>query len=1166
MKKIILLVCCIFAVLTVNAQTLAFHENFETADSVTATGNPIWSSNTTYQVSGLRSYRNPVVLNDSSQLTTIPFSTLGNQFVILEFEQICKIQFFDNARLEVTNDNGLTWQLVTSNYYFGTGQFAAINNRFSAGSYSDWQPGQDAAAPNNTWWKHESFDITALCANAANVLIRFKLSDGNANGPNGAYGWLIDDIKVTLSPTPLSELVPPAINYINPIYLNTTISLGPFSITADITDASGIDSGTVFYTVNSGPQQSVAMSNTTGNTWVGIIPAVNDSDTICYYVTAYDGSPAANPGTEPSSGCRQVVAFAGTTLPYFDDFETNNNLWTVVTASGSAWQYGTPAFGATTGAHSGINAWDVNLTAAYVASTNTTLFTPVFDFSQAVNASMSFWHNWNTQGSFDGTRLEYTTDGNTWQILGFVSDPNAVNWYTSSSIAFSGLPGWEGQSNGWLKSEYNLSFLDSLAGPVQFRFIFTSSSSGQVDGYSIDDFQISLPPPFDAGMDAVIFPDSAGCVAVGANSVSVTIFNDGSQNITAPMNVSYVIDNGTPVTEQYTGTLIPTQTDTFNFTTPFNVTAGTHTITVYTSLINDGLPANDTLTYTFLAVAALPVPYYNGFEATTSLNDFCVTNTAFGAVALSTQAANVGARGAMFDGIFAGNWDIINDTITSSISYIWLPSVNKDHRSNLRLVVNTSTYTSLTLEFDAKLNYSFLNSSTNFRVKVNGNMITPHLQPNNASSPYTTYSYDLSQFLPASALIIDFEAKVDNNFTNGTSVYLDEVRIYDPQPFDVELVNFLQPTIQPTNSQTTVQVQLRNLGMNTLTSVPVTYQVGTSTPVTEIWTGSLATNATANFTFTTPYTVPASTYSICAWTALPNDGNLTNDSACENALGVPILSLPFSDNFDGPSTFFSTQTTYTPSWELGTPAAPFITNARTPPNAWEVNLNGGYQINSEEYLYSPFFDFSNVTSVQLRFWHWFRTVSGFDGGHIQYSADGGNTWQVLGILADPNGTFWYTQATLSSSGTPGWSGIATAYAQSRYTITTLSNNPLPVQFRFVFTSGTIPSTTVDGWAIDDFEISVLVGQEEHTMNGIQLSSFPNPASQTATITYSIPQAGQVNLVLRDVVGKEILTETTQATTGTQFWDIDVSTLAEGVYFYELNYNGTRSVQRLVVSH
>ena len=114
MKKITLLLSGLLLSLTTFSQTVVYHENFEVADSVTASGNPIWASDLTLQSQGLRSYRNPVALNDSSFLITDAFSTVGNSFVMLNFDQICKIEFFDIARIYVSNDNGVTWNLLTA--------------------------------------------------------------------------------------------------------------------------------------------------------------------------------------------------------------------------------------------------------------------------------------------------------------------------------------------------------------------------------------------------------------------------------------------------------------------------------------------------------------------------------------------------------------------------------------------------------------------------------------------------------------------------------------------------------------------------------------------------------------------------------------------------------------------------------------------------------------------------------------------------------------------------------------------------------------------------------------------------------------------------------------------------------------------------------------------
>ncbi|MGL4596382.1 MAG: hypothetical protein ACRCYO_02575, partial [Bacteroidia bacterium] len=264
MKKFLLTLGVIFTSLHSYAQTIVFHENFEIADSVIATGNPTWTANLTLQVSGLQSYRNPVAASDTSWLTTSAFSTTGNSFVILNFSQICKIEFFDAAVIEVSNDNGVTWNRLTGAQYLGTAPFLAQGNKFSAASYIDWLPGNNAATPNNTWWKQEAFDVSIFLGNAAQCKVRFKLYDVNTNGANNNYGWVLDDVNVVAA---TSELNPPVITYIAPLYLGTIFSLGPFSITADITDQSGIATADVFYTVNNGPQQQVAMSNSSGNTW-----------------------------------------------------------------------------------------------------------------------------------------------------------------------------------------------------------------------------------------------------------------------------------------------------------------------------------------------------------------------------------------------------------------------------------------------------------------------------------------------------------------------------------------------------------------------------------------------------------------------------------------------------------------------------------------------------------------------------------------------------------------------------------------------------------------------------------------------------------------------------------------------------------------------------------
>jgi hypothetical protein len=277
----------------VNAQTNVFNEDFEGTLQVTPTGVPAWSVNTTVQVSGLNSYHAVVGMNSVSYFETNTINLTGYSNVSLEFNHICKVQFGDSARIFVSVNDGLTWQVIPHTTYLGTGIYYLNNlEGFSAASYAaTWLPGNNAAAPDNTWWKNEKFDISSIVANQSQVKFRFYLKDGNQDGANLNAGWFIDDVKVIGA---FSELIPPTITFVPPLLQDTVYSAGPFAVNATITDASGISYAKLFYKINTLPWDSVTMINTTGSNYMGEIPGQPYNTEFEYYVIAKDASPALN--------------------------------------------------------------------------------------------------------------------------------------------------------------------------------------------------------------------------------------------------------------------------------------------------------------------------------------------------------------------------------------------------------------------------------------------------------------------------------------------------------------------------------------------------------------------------------------------------------------------------------------------------------------------------------------------------------------------------------------------------------------------------------------------------------------------------------------------------------------------------------------------------------
>ncbi|MHC1708599.1 MAG: GEVED domain-containing protein [Bacteroidales bacterium] len=650
MKKYFsLLIILTASILSLNAQVVAYHEDFELPsldDSVTYTSSPtagyVWNINTRlhHGATSFRSDSCQVKAGTTIYMTSNSFNTVGNTFVNLSFSQICKVDFLDIATIEVSNNGGTTWTQLTSLQYTGTGQYGANGNRFASNSYGNlWIPGTPAATPQNTWWRSETFDVSTLLGNTADAKIRFKLADGGTVGPNNNKGWYIDNILVTMAP---SELIPPVITLVNPYPQGILYSLGPFTIKAKITDASGVDTAYIVYSVNAGLDDTVGMIHTTLDTMKGIIPAMNDSDVVCWRVEAFDNSLAHNWARNPVNNCISFTAYGGITFPFYDNFDLTTTNFTPSyggTNQQTSWQLGTPTFPSPPPLiplipHSPPNVWSVSLNAAYNNSAYCILTSPVFDFSNAENARLAFWTNYNTETSYDGTRLEYTTNGVNWELLGIIGDPPPTeNWYTNT-IYSSNQPAWAGNSQGWKKSKYKLSLLNNVTGTVRFRYIFTSDGSVIAEGFSIDDFSITLPSPQEIMIESIVSPTVGAC-GMGNEYITIKMINTGMNPITSGLQAGFKKAAWAPaVIENIADTLNPEDTLTYTFTTPIDLSANmmdsTFNIKVWVHLNADPNTGDDTLVKQIISKFVPPAP------AVTNVNINYGTSTTITATSAST--------------------------------------------------------------------------------------------------------------------------------------------------------------------------------------------------------------------------------------------------------------------------------------------------------------------------------------------------------------------------------------------------------------------------------------------------------------------------------------------------------------------------------------------------
>ncbi len=1256
MNKISFLILALFlSVVGLKGQVVVFHEDFELPsldDSMTYSNTPsgtfTWNINTRlhYTATSLRSDSCQVKTGTTVYMTSPSFNTVGNTYVILNFSQICKVDYLDIATIEVSNDDGNTWSVVSGSFYMGTGQYTVNGNRFNASSYAGlWQPSSNTALPQNTWWRAETFDISSYVGNVTNAKIRFKLADGGNPGPNSNKGWYLDNIKVTMAP---SELIPPVITLLNPYPQGVIYSLGPFTIKAKIQDQSGIDTAYVIYSVNNGPADTAGMIHLGLDTMKAVLPMVSDSDSVCWYVKAYDNSIAHNWAINPTSSCIQFKAFGGITFPFYDPFDIITNLWTPSyggTNQSSTWELGTPSYNSTNNAHTPPNAWDVNLSTVYGASAYCILTSPVFDFSNAVDARMSFWINYYTETSYDGTRLEYTTNGTTWNLLGTIGDPLATNWYTYS-IYSSNQPAWAGgPTNGWKKCKYRLSLLNNVAGQVRFRFIFTADGSIQYDGFSIDDFSIKLPAAQDAAIGRILNPTISGC-GLGYDTVRVTIVNNGLNPINGNLTASFRRSPSAPVTtEPVPGIIMPNDSLTFTFTNLIDLsTVGVdvnYNVKVWVTLTGDPNHDDDTLvkvvqskalplapgvtstlinygnSTTITATSPYSISWYDvptgGTPIATGPN--YTTPLLYGTTIYYPQATGtngcIGPRSndtvyvgaappfdgstlavvAPVSGVNLTNAMIVKSRIrnygtslmtnfpikysingqapvTDTFSAVLNPGDTVTYTFNTPANLSAfGTYlikTWLDVPLDAnhvndtasatvtnsmypyclsRADYTYGSDIGNVTVSNlnNGNAL-PTLNNSSSINLYTnfttlnsvvftraqTYDVTISPIYSASftavcaKIFIDwnydgiFDEATETAFTSGpntssnmiitgtldvpvtallgltrmrvvlveTSSQLNvhpcgiysygETEDYNalimPQlAIDAAMKNFVAPPpTYPAGLNTSCQVNIKNPGLNVINSVDIGYRLDNQPAVIQTYSTPILSNGTVLITFPA-IAWPAGSHQLCAWVDLVNDSNAYNDTLCREIYGIPMDTLPFYDNFDGPTDFIATPAGGT-DWILGNVSSSnFPNTAVSPPKVWATNLNmGSYTANASCILTTQFFDFSNAINAKLSFWYNSNTETSYDGTRLEYSTDGGTSWNILGSIGDPLATNWYTNNIYSSS-QPAWAGSSNGWKKATYLLSAF-NQSGQVRFRFVFTSdGSVQYT---GTAIDEFQITI----------------------------------------------------------------------------------------------
>ena len=451
---------------------------------------------------------------------------------------------------------------------------------------------------DNNWNKIE-LDLSTLVTGT--FAIRFRVNDNNNSF---THDIAIDDIRV-------DEILPQDIGVSSVVYplggcgLTTNDSI-VLSLTNYGTDSikGGFD---VSYQINGGPVTTVSSNDTISPNNLSLISftGVDLSPPNTYNLVAWTSNlnGDSNFFNDTLKYTIESIPLI-TSYPYNEDFENGAGGW-ISAGLINTWELTTPANPVINSAASGVNSWITNASGSYAANEDSWVIGPCFDFSTLDTPviSLSIW--WNSEFSWDGAVLQSSIDdGNSWQNVGAVGDPN--NWYNDNTINSGpgGQPeGWTGRiisnngSGGWVTAKHDM---DSLGGKsnVRLRIAFAADGVIQDDGFAFDDISIFDKPEDDLGVVAFLSPGSFECSS-DSTPVTVQIVNFGTQpQSNFPVAVDITGAGVGPISTTVTGPVNPGDTVTVQVGTINTGAGGQFDFTAYTDLTAEEIRGNDTVAFT----------------------------------------------------------------------------------------------------------------------------------------------------------------------------------------------------------------------------------------------------------------------------------------------------------------------------------------------------------------------------------------------------------------------------------------------------------------------------------------------------------------------------------------------------------------------------------------
>ena len=260
-------------------------------------------------------------------------------------------------------------------------------------------------------------------------------------------------------------------------------------------------------------------------------------------------------------------------------------------------------------------------------------------------------------------------------------------------------------------------------------------------------------------------------------------------------------------------------------------------------------------------------------------------------------------------------------------------------------------------------------------------------------------------------------------------------------------------------------------------------------------------------------------------------------------------------------------------WRIGKTVKSFFSIGDTT-KAIMTDTSNPYPVNANDWF--TLVIRAAYTNPIIYFKHKYQVTAGHDGGIVEASFDGGNTWDNVKGQCNHDGQFglgiftdnFYTSGDTLQSGEMAFTGTSSGWQYSgveflralpianKNTSNCIMNDTILLRFRFVSDSTV---DTLDGWIIDDIEMKIdeFDGKASSIANVEKLKVFPNPV-QDGIINFPV-FTNEKGLVINiyNTIGNKVLTTNYKH-------QLKLDKYPPGVYFYTVTGGSDYYSGRLII--